>query len=134
MSIIGTTAPPGGAPNDKEKEMLTWYYDTPKNIYDAFGIFDELTSRSTERKTTTTDDGNIRIEMPGVRHEDLDVTVEGRTLRIKATSRHGREHTYAYTLKAAVDEGGITASLKDGLLEITLPKKQGTAPRKVTVT
>ena len=114
--------------------MLTWYYDTPKNIMDAFGIFDDLTTRTTERKTATLDDKGIQIEMPGVRQEDLDVTVEGRTLRITAKSRHGREHTYTYTLKSNVDGGGITATLRDGLLEITLPKRQGTTPRKITVT
>lgn len=114
--------------------MLTWYYDTPKNIFDAFGVFDDLTTRSAEKKTATLDDKGIQIEMPGVRPEDLDVTVEGRTLRISAKSRHGREHTYTYTLKSNVDDGGITATLRDGLLEITLPKRQGTAPRRIAVT
>ena len=118
--------------------MLTWYYEIPKNnvidLLDGFNLFEELSSkRIKSSKDTTIHENGIKIEMPGVRSSDLDITVEGRTLKIKGKSRHGKEFSYSYCLNQSIDESAITASLQDGLLELNLPKKEEASIRKIIV-
>ena len=84
----------------------------------------------------------VRAEVPGVKKEDLDVSVSDNLVTIRATTkyeeekeegeyyrcemRHG-EFSRSITLPAAVDSAEGRASFKDGVLELTLPK---TAPSK----
>lgn len=117
--------------------MLTWYYDTARtpvfDLFDALKGFDDLDKRSAKKSKETIDDEGLKIEMPGVKSSDLDLTVESRTLRIKGKSRTGREFSYTYSLHSNVDSEAITAKLEDGLLEISLPKKPESTPRKISV-
>ncbi len=84
----------------------------------------------------------VRAEVPGVKKEDLDVSVSDNLVTIRATTkyeeekeegeyyrcemRHG-EFSRSITLPAAVDSAEGRASFKEGILELTLPK---TAPSK----
>jgi HSP20 family protein len=84
----------------------------------------------------------VRAEIPGVKKEDLDVSVSDNLVTIRATTkyeeekeegeyyrcemRHG-EYSRSVNLPAAVDSAEARASFKDGILELTLPK---TAPSK----
>jgi HSP20 family protein len=94
------------------------------------------------------DDLVVKAEVPGVPVEDIDVTIEDRTLTITG-SRHFDE---------AVEEGGyhrreiftgefkrtivlpegmnpeeISAHAENGLLEVTIPRRPEVLPRKVKV-
>jgi len=115
--------------------MITRYYDTFRSpafdLLDSFGIFG--TDLKTHRADSVDGEG-IKIEMPGVGQSDLDVTVEGRMLKITGKSRTGRDFSYTYTLKSNVDETAIQAHLQDGLLEVKLPKKADSKARKIPVT
>ena len=87
--------------------------------------------------------------MPGIRKEDLDVTVDDGVLTIKAEHNDNQEQTengqlirqersygkFARSLRlgANVDEETITAEYRDGVLHITLPKAKEVQPRKVEV-
>lgn len=79
----------------------------------------------------------VRAEVPGVDKKDLDVSVSDSEITIKATSsREEKEETGEYyrheisrgafsrtvSLPAMVDIEKVKAELKDGLLEIHLPK------------
>ncbi len=81
----------------------------------------------------------IRAELPGVKKDDLDVTVSDDMLTIKASTKHeeekeeGEYHRRELStgefrrtiqLPAGVDAAHVVASFKDGLLELTLPKKE----------
>lgn len=84
----------------------------------------------------------VRAEIPGVKKEDLDVSVSDNLVTIRATTkyeeekeegeyyrcemRHG-EISRSVSLPATVDGSDARASFKDGILELTLPK---TAPSK----
>ena len=85
----------------------------------------------------------VRAEVPGVKKEDLDVSVSDNQVTIRATSkieeekkeegeyyrREMRQGEYSRSigLPADVDSAEARASFKDGILELTLPK---TAPSK----
>ncbi len=80
----------------------------------------------------------IRAEMPGVRKEDLDVSVVGNTLTIRGISTHEEkeergdyyrsemsrgEFSRTVTLPADVDETNSSAKLENGILELHMPKR-----------
>lgn len=84
----------------------------------------------------------VRAEIPGVKKEDLDVSVSDNMVTIRATSRFEEEkeegeyyrremrqgeYSRSIPLPADVDSAEARASFKDGILELTLPK---TAPSK----
>ena len=84
----------------------------------------------------------VRAEVPGVKKEDLDVSVSDNLVTIRATTKYEEEKeegeyyrcemshgdfSRSVSLPAAVDSTEARASFKDGILELTLPK---TAPSK----
>lgn len=91
----------------------------------------------------------VEAELPGFQKEDVDITMENSTLTIaaerKAESKQENqgdwllnERRYArflrsFTLPPTVDEGSVQAKLQDGVLKITLNKREETKPRKVQV-
>ncbi len=94
----------------------------------------------------------VEAELPGFKKEEIDITLENATLTInaerKAESNEGeankgdwllRERRYSrysrsFTLPPTVDESTVDAKLMDGVLKITLNKREETKPRKITVT
>src|SRR4051794_33372905 len=93
------------------------------------------------------DENNLYIEaeMPGVLEKDLEVTVHGDVLSIKA-QRHepeGRKYLFngrifgrferAVALPEPVDTGAIEATLEGGVLRLSLPKKAEARPKKIAV-
>jgi HSP20 family protein len=90
----------------------------------------------------------VRAEMPGVKKEDLDVTIAGDRLTFEAKREVEEKeekddffrHEMAYgrlfrTLRLPVEVYGDKASaeLKDGIVEVKLPKVEVTTPHKVNV-
>lgn len=118
--------------------MLVRYNDTMRvptfDLLDPFRFFSDLDRSASRHRHDTIDEEGVKIELPGVKASDVDVTVEGRTLKVIGKSRHGTEFSYLYTLKSSVDDAGITARLTDGLLTISLPKKEEHSARKITIT
>ena len=90
----------------------------------------------------------VRTEVPGIDPESIDVTVEGGTLTIKgarsfmteetADSYHRKEifegsFERTILLPEGIDSGAVAASSKDGILEISIPKRPEVLPRKVSI-
>jgi HSP20 family protein len=91
----------------------------------------------------------IKTEMPGVKKDDIQVTLENGVLTIagetKSETRDEKEgrvirserrfgrYVRSLHLNTQVDEKQIKASYKDGVLELTLPKAEAVKPRKITV-
>ncbi len=91
----------------------------------------------------------VEAELPGFSKDQIDVTIENQTLTITAerTEQPGdknggdyllRERRYArfqrsFTLPPTVDEASVNAKYADGVLTITLSKREETKPRKIAV-
>jgi len=87
----------------------------------------------------------IEAEMPGVRDEDVDVTVHNGMLFIRGERRPEEGRRYLYNsrsfgrferfmnLPEAVNTDDVQATLKDGILSITLPKSPEAKPKKITL-
>ncbi len=93
------------------------------------------------------EDVTFRCDVPGIRAEDLEVTVEHRTLTIRGTRKYdakeacrvvlGRSYgtfTRVFALPEALDVAGLTAHVQDGVLSVRIPKLPKAAPRKISVT
>jgi HSP20 family protein len=85
----------------------------------------------------TSDTIVVRVQVPGVRREDLRLTVSGDTLTVQGEARvaqdtehytlHQQEFRYGtfsrtIALPATVRTDGTTAQLADGILTVTMPK------------
>ena len=91
----------------------------------------------------------IRMDMPGVNREDIDITLAEGVLTVsgevkrqheeKAGDRLIREErcygklSRSVRLGSHIDDKKVSASYKDGVLELTLPKAEEMKPKKITV-
>ena len=90
----------------------------------------------------------FKADMPGVRDEDLDITLAQNRLTVSGKREHEQrdeqDRYYAYersygsftrsfTLPTDVDESHIDAELKDGVLTLRMPKSPEQQPKKVQV-
>ena len=85
-------------------------------------------------------------DVPGVRQEDLEITIANRLLTIKGTRRFDSSQTQqvllgrtygsfsrSYTLPEALDEETLAAELADGVLTVRSPKVPKAQPRKIHI-
>jgi len=87
---------------------------------------------------TTEEHGwHLRVALPGIAPEDVDVTVAGTTLSLRATERTGDQTQARYEHRVAVpemvDAEKITATCRHGLLDVFLPFKEAVKPRRIEV-
>jgi HSP20 family protein len=90
----------------------------------------------------------VRAELPGVKPEDIEITTHENKLTIKGERRipaegekisyHRREREAGTfkritTLPTQVDSHRVTATCKDGVLTLTLPKAPEVKPRQIKV-
>ena len=84
----------------------------------------------------------VRAELPGVNRSDIQVELVDGYLNIEAVRTvQGPSGEERYTLRrsitvpdAAVDADKIQAAYENGILTVTLPKREESKPRKVSVT
>ncbi|MBF0551579.1 MAG: Hsp20/alpha crystallin family protein [Deltaproteobacteria bacterium] len=96
------------------------------------------------------DDENlyVRAEIPGIEPEQVDLLIEGDNLTIrgqrtipdadKKVNYHRRERESGYfrrvlTLPTTVDHSKVAATVKDGVLTITLPKAEAVKPKQIKI-
>jgi HSP20 family protein len=96
------------------------------------------------------DDQSIHVEaeLPGVKPEDVDVTLEGGVLTVRGQKKepqHGQQVQYHYRQRrygqfvqqfqvpSTVDASKVVANLRDGVLHIQVEKRPEVKPRKIEV-
>ena len=90
----------------------------------------------------------VQVELPGVNHQGLEVTFENSELilvghRTPASVPTGSELMYresrpsdfrrTFELDQSIDAAGITATLDQGLLTLSLPKVEAAKPRRIEI-
>lgn len=90
----------------------------------------------------------VHAELPGVRKEDLDVSVAENVLTIKASTKHEQKEekgeyyrrersvgafSRTLTLPSGADESKVKATFKEGLLELVFPKLTAAKRQRVKV-
>lgn len=90
----------------------------------------------------------VRAEVPGMRQEDISIEFENGMLTLRGERKiekasegvtyHRVERTYgnfsrSFTLPRTVDPERITATYRDGVLEIDIPKKEEAKPKQIRI-
>jgi HSP20 family protein len=90
----------------------------------------------------------FRADLPGIKEKDLDVTMTGNRLNVSGKREDEKEekseryYTYernygsftrSFTLPDGAEVDKLRASLEQGVLTITVPKKAEVQPKKITV-
>jgi HSP20 family protein len=89
----------------------------------------------------------VTIDLPGVSKKDVELTISGDNVFIRATrtlsppegyTAHRRERSsfkfeQAFQLPVAVESKTALANLQDGVLTVTLPKSPNAQPKQITV-
>ncbi len=91
----------------------------------------------------------VKAALPGVKPQDVEITVSGDMLTISGTFNEEREQkgeqylfqelrrgrfTRSVSLPADLDRDAATANFEDGLLTLTIPKAEETKPRQIRIT
>jgi len=90
----------------------------------------------------------LTVELPGVNEKDIEIALENRTLSVTAENTVQNFKDYervlseipemrfraAFDLPERVETGGIKAANKNGLLILTLPKREEVKPRRIAIT
>ena len=87
----------------------------------------------------------IRLEMPGVSKDGVDIRVEDNRLSVRGTPGNGYHGEYRvrerrrgqflmdYTIDNTIDRNRVDAELRNGVLELRLERKESEKPRRIAV-
>jgi HSP20 family protein len=142
--LFGWHRDPFGEMDRLRREMDSIYsaFAEGRGIAPAAGVFPAL--------NMSEDDHNlyVRAELPGVAPENIDITTKQNNLIIKGerkiategekVSYHRKERDAGnfrriISLPTRVDSEKVTASCKNGVLTVTLPKAEEAKPRQISV-
>jgi HSP20 family protein len=95
---------------------------------------------------TSEDEVMFVCDVPGIRLEDLEITLENHVLTLKGVRKfEGRENeqvllgraygsfSRSFTLPDALDEDQLSAELSNGVLTVKIPRHPKAKPRKITI-
>lgn len=86
----------------------------------------------------------IALDLPGINRDELEIDINENRLVVKGTRAiaESRQHRSerprgkflrTYSVPPAVDQGRIAAEYKDGVLQISLPKRAEQKPKKIDI-
>jgi HSP20 family protein len=90
----------------------------------------------------------IRAEVPGVQLKDMDIRIENGVLTLHGERKHDTDindanvhlmervygaFTRSFSLPTTVDAANVTATYKDGVLEVTVPKAETAKPKSIEI-
>ena len=95
-------------------------------------------------------DYEVRAEIPGAKKEDIRISVDSNFVSISAEAKKEKEEkskggrvlvretsygavSRGFSLSSEIDDKGVVAKLDDGILKLTLPKREGAKARRIEV-
>jgi HSP20 family protein len=90
----------------------------------------------------------VRVEVPGMKQDEINIEFENGVLTLKGERKLEKEHdglnyhrverTYgtfirSFTLPRSVDAEKISATYRDGILEVEVPKKEEAKPKQIKI-
>lgn len=144
MNTLTTQTPTNGwnLVNDEFDNLFQGFF-RPMRRTEAHGLIPamDITERDNEYV--------LHAEMPGVNKDAIDITLTDGTLTISAESRYEnddkegdrvvrQERRYgkfsrSVRLGTQINEKGVKANYRDGILELILPKAEEVKPKKISV-
>ncbi len=131
-------------PFDDASQWKQLMNDISRKIYDEphAGVFPLINVSATK------DHYILRAELPGMTAQELDITVSGNNLTLSGERKiipenssakyHRREReagkfSRAVSLQGPLDQEHVTASLKNGVLKVVVPKAEEAKPKKISI-
>lgn len=132
------------------------FNDDFDNVFEGFlrpaGVFSAESGKGLAPSVDVVENDNeyvVKADLPGVRKEDIDITIQENMLTINAQTkgeteekqgdrvirqeRHFGRYVRSMRLGSQVDESKVTAKYADGTLELILPKAEEVKPKKISV-
>jgi len=119
-------------------------FDFPRSA-ESRGLFDRTVSPALD-VVETADRFVVQVDLPGIDARDIDISVAGNVLTLKGERRARghkgevyRKETWegsfqrTLSLPAAVDPDRVSASFKEGVLEVSIGKREEARPRRIAV-
>lgn len=91
----------------------------------------------------------VKMDLPGVKKDDIQITIEGSRVSVKAEAKLEREEkdgekllhserfaaSYArsFELPTEIDDAAVEARFEDGVLTLALPKRAAVSGRSITI-
>jgi HSP20 family protein len=117
-----------------------------RRLFDPFAWPDEAPTTFVPALDAWEDDAGLHLEaeVPGMRQADLEVSVHGGVVTLRGEKKLGerplqrRERLAgrferAFELPWEADAARVTASLRDGVLHVTVPKSPTAKPQRIEV-
>lgn len=143
-------------------ELATWpSFDRWANLRDEMNSLFELPPASASGREAQlfngwnpaldlyqdADNVSAVVELPGMRKEDIEISLHDGTLTVagerqgtpsedekaERTERFSGKFRRSVTLPTRIDAGKVSATYKDGILTVTLPKAEEAKPKKIEV-
>jgi HSP20 family protein len=137
------------------RELATLEVDHLSRMFDA-AFSGELSARggwepAADIFETANKDLVVKVELPDMKREDIKVTFENSVLAIEGERRverdvkEGTGETYhrvershgafkrTFTFPPSIDAAAVKATYENGLLTVTLPRREETRPRQIQV-
>lgn len=132
----------------------------PRDFLDFDNLFEAINDSSNTGMMTnfttrmdvseTENDIEVRMDLPGVKPEDVDITVENNMLTIRGQRSEEKElhdknrqfhsierrfgsFSRSVALPMSVKEGDAVAEFNEGVLRVVLPKSEEVKPKKINV-
>jgi len=119
------------------------YFAAPKNKTASAGIAPRINVTESEQAYV------VEAEIPGVTKENVKISVDGKHVTLEAevkrdverkegetvvfAERTVQKFSRSFTLAAEVDDERTVAKLENGILTLTLPKKEALRPKQIQV-
>jgi HSP20 family protein len=117
---------------------MTFYKDPLKDVLDMF--FDNETTKDRLVKFTEKEDNYlIYFKVPGLTKDDLSITLKENLITIKYVKEKNENEIFSFTnsfkktylIPEDIFEEDISANVKNGILEIILPKSKEKSKERI---
>lgn len=140
---------PGSVEDQFGRMVESMFEDFFAPLAQAGQRWDEGTITPRLNVTETEKTYEVQADLPGVNKEDVKVSIDGQRVQIEAecqqanerregetvvyAERTARKFMRSFSLPTEVDDTGAQARLENGVLLLSLPKRQGSEARRLTI-
>ena len=145
MKIVKINQKPQDSLYTPVRSLMDDFFNFPTRWDDLYlRDFDNLSANIWEEENKI----YVKMAMPGVKKEDIKISVTGDTLSIEGESKEEKEekekkyflktfqscsYSQSFNLPSLVNPDGVEAKFEDGVLTITLPKAKESESKQILI-